>query len=546
MLDIQLRPEKYLTAEDVSSLVGGNEELVQQMYRAHLIDAAELRRGKVVFSPSEARRWKNWYWEHWRDYEKYLCASEKILAGFFAAAVTRPNPPPRTQPAPVTFTLDHTPATQQQQNVPSLQHRFPCTHYSHVLLPRGRPPPSSRGTRNAAKPPTPCSTPYYPQQPPPALTVLPRGKRKPSAIHTTARPHVTFTLHHTPCTTQQQQNVPSLQHRFPCTHYSHVLLPRGRPPPSSRGTRNAAKPPTPCSTASWPATIQHQPPPARSPPDLTPPRSPYAAGKPPPPGAHPPLPYRSSSSHPRTATSTSRGDPPTHRPLTRSAAKPPTCWPATTQRHTNRTTARARLTPPVNQKPALASSTVPAASFLSYPRVDLTRLNPPLHPPFPGLRPPNDTPTTPPLRSPYPRGKPRNRRAPPTLQLPDKSKSWQVEKLAPTTTHQQGSAPPSFTPHPTAQAHPHARLLIPPHARRSFLLSLPPPVTVIAQCSHSTLQSLHNAITPHLYPAVATGEQHHRLARPRHPNPIPFSYPGVNQKPAALLPTSATRDHPHP
>lgn len=88
MLDIQLRPEKYLTAEEVSSLVGGNEELVQQMYRAHLIDAAELRRGKVVFSPSEARRWKNWYWEHWRDYEKYLCASEKILAGFFAAGAS--------------------------------------------------------------------------------------------------------------------------------------------------------------------------------------------------------------------------------------------------------------------------------------------------------------------------------------------------------------------------------------------------------------------------------------------------------------------------
>lgn len=88
MLDMHLKPEKYLTAEDVSSLVGGNEELVQQMYRAHLIDAAELRRGKVVFSPSEARRWKNWYWEHWRDYEKYLCASEKILAGFFAAGAS--------------------------------------------------------------------------------------------------------------------------------------------------------------------------------------------------------------------------------------------------------------------------------------------------------------------------------------------------------------------------------------------------------------------------------------------------------------------------
>lgn len=88
MLDIQLRPEKYLTTEDVSSLVGGNEELVQQMYRAHLIDPAELRRGKVMFSPTEARRWKKWYWEHWRDYEKYLCASEKILAGFFAASAS--------------------------------------------------------------------------------------------------------------------------------------------------------------------------------------------------------------------------------------------------------------------------------------------------------------------------------------------------------------------------------------------------------------------------------------------------------------------------
>ena len=88
MLDMHLKPEKYLTAEDVGCLVGRGERLVQQMYRAHLIDAAELRRGKVVFSPSEARRWKNWYWEHWRDYEKYLCASEKILAGFFAAGAS--------------------------------------------------------------------------------------------------------------------------------------------------------------------------------------------------------------------------------------------------------------------------------------------------------------------------------------------------------------------------------------------------------------------------------------------------------------------------
>lgn len=88
MLDAPLKPEKYLSAEDVGCLVGRGERLVQQMYRAHLIDPAELRRGKVVFSPSEARRWKNWYWEHWRDYEKYLCASEKILAGFFAASAS--------------------------------------------------------------------------------------------------------------------------------------------------------------------------------------------------------------------------------------------------------------------------------------------------------------------------------------------------------------------------------------------------------------------------------------------------------------------------
>lgn len=88
MLDAPLKPEKYLTAEDVGCLVGRGEHLVQQMYRAHLIDAAELCRGKVVFSPTEAHRWKKWYLEHWPDAEKYLCASEKILAGFFAASAS--------------------------------------------------------------------------------------------------------------------------------------------------------------------------------------------------------------------------------------------------------------------------------------------------------------------------------------------------------------------------------------------------------------------------------------------------------------------------
>lgn len=88
MLDIQLRPEKYLTAEDVGCLVGRGERLVQQMYRAQIIDAEALRQGKVVFSPTEAHRWKNWYLEHRNDYAKHLWASEKILAGFFAAGAS--------------------------------------------------------------------------------------------------------------------------------------------------------------------------------------------------------------------------------------------------------------------------------------------------------------------------------------------------------------------------------------------------------------------------------------------------------------------------
>lgn len=76
MLDAPLKPEKHLTAEEVGRLVGRDERLVQQMYRAHLIDAAELRRGKVVFSPTEAHRWKKWYLECAGDLEKYLWASD--------------------------------------------------------------------------------------------------------------------------------------------------------------------------------------------------------------------------------------------------------------------------------------------------------------------------------------------------------------------------------------------------------------------------------------------------------------------------------------
>ena len=84
--------------------------------------------------------------------------------------------------------------------------------------------------------------------------------------------------------------------------------------------------------------------------------------------------------------------------------------------------------------------------------------------------------------------------------------------MAPTTTH-----------HPPAGEHP-STVHTSSHrsgtpARSPPLPSpLPPPVTVIAQCSHSTLQSLHNAITPHLHPAAA----HHRTLYPlRSPPPNP-------------------------
>lgn len=88
MLDAPLKPEKHLTAEEVGRLVGRDERLVRDMYRAQLIDAAALRQGKAVFSEAEAERWKKWFLEHRNDYERCLWASEKILTGFFAAGAS--------------------------------------------------------------------------------------------------------------------------------------------------------------------------------------------------------------------------------------------------------------------------------------------------------------------------------------------------------------------------------------------------------------------------------------------------------------------------
>lgn len=88
MLDAPLKPEKHLTAEEVGRLVGRDECLVQEMYRAQLIDASALRQGKAVFSEAEAARWKKWFLKHRTDYHRYLWASEKILAGFFTASAS--------------------------------------------------------------------------------------------------------------------------------------------------------------------------------------------------------------------------------------------------------------------------------------------------------------------------------------------------------------------------------------------------------------------------------------------------------------------------
>ena len=88
MLDASLKPEELLTAEEVGRLVGRDERLVQEMYRAQLIDASALRQGKAVFSEAEAARWKEWFLEHRTDYQQHLWASEKILAGFFTASAS--------------------------------------------------------------------------------------------------------------------------------------------------------------------------------------------------------------------------------------------------------------------------------------------------------------------------------------------------------------------------------------------------------------------------------------------------------------------------
>ena len=92
--------------------------------------------------------------------------------------------------------------------------------------------------------------------------------------------------------------------------------------------------------------------------------------------------------------------------------------------------------------------------------------------------------------------------------------------MAPTTTHQQGSAPPPFTPHPTAQAHPHARLLIPPRTLAAPSFSPCP-----AGNGDSTMQSQHSAIT----------------AQRNHPPPVPSS----SNRGTAPPPSAAKTSQPH-
>lgn len=101
---------------------------------------------------------------------------------------------------------------------------------------------------------------------PPALTVLPRGRlssRPPPALEPPAR-NVHSSSHPAPA-----EPVPAAFLLHPADPAALAALPPGRPPPSSGGALagkpNAAKPPTPCSTASWPATVH-----PRNPPDAHP------------------------------------------------------------------------------------------------------------------------------------------------------------------------------------------------------------------------------------------------------------------------------------
>ena len=175
---------------------------------------------------------------------------------------------------------------------------------------------------------------------------------------------------------------------------------------------------------------------------------------PPPSAAKPPTPCSTapslcSPSYPGVRENPASAPTPCNRPAT---LLPPWCSPNLVSRlnpphpliHHPRRARRSFLLPCPAGKPP------PPSSAGEHSPVPVTRLNPPLHPPFSSLRPPstdhtnNHRPRSPPLPR-LPPGKPKTRRTPPTLRLPDKLASWQVGKRPP---YNAGEPPHvTFTPH---------------------------------------------------------------------------------------------------
>ena len=429
-------------------------------------------------------------------------------------------------------------------------HLHPAAAHHRTLYPLRSPPPNPAHS---------VITP--PRIPSCALAVLPRGKRKPSTVHTSSHR----------CAT----SFSALAAAPPMPYRSQFITATDDPllhPP----TRNAAKPPTPCNTASCPATTQrhtnhttararltppvNQKPRSRScpscahPPDLlphrshfiTPPPSPYPPGRllaPPPPA--PSIPHH----HPVPAAFLLRAlplTPPVNRHTRRLPPRLCASWPATAQHQpATPTTTRARYR-------IVVSSSHPLQHFL--PISCCARLHPaplllslPL--PYPGV---NHHPGAHPARcivpvhptSHQPSAATGSRGAPAVtrLNVPASSSPLLHARLTRRVNHQTAPLPPS-SPAPAAVSF----RFIPPSALAGSaastnhltrpnvptpFLSLTPPV------NRQTRR-----LPPHLcYPPTIRqqGGSTRNAAKP--PTPCspssPFllrarsSYPGVNQKPA--------------
>ena len=169
--------------------------------------------------------------------------------------------------APPTLQLSDFPTSRQVGKRTPGAHRpfltYPASKpHPHALTNSRTPPPAvARPRRHSLYPP--------PSYPPPCIrcshVLLPRGKRKPSAVHTTTRPPrcIVHTSSHPRARTQQQNTTTrrsAAKRPTPCNippparSHPFSVLPRGKPPNPAyllasathpADPRIAAKPPTP-------------------------------------------------------------------------------------------------------------------------------------------------------------------------------------------------------------------------------------------------------------------------------------------------------------